>query len=205
MRNLLLTKTNILILLAVVLSCFHAYSKEKNEEVSIHSLTLKQNVNQPSVPSKLRDAVRSYMKKEALALIKMGYTVETERNGEVIVVSIPVSGLFEPNDTVLLQGGERKLVPLLSYLKSEGRFKMILAMHCDNTGSEQYKEELSAKRLQQVEDFIEQHAHFPNQIVAYSMADNDPLVPNTTRGNRERNRRLEVYIVPFSELISKIR
>lgn len=189
-------------LLAIAPCCF---GQKTDDSSSIYSLTKQKNTLVPEVPSKQREAVRNYMHREAQALKKMGYKVETERNGEVIVVTIPASILFAPNESELLKEGTRKIEPLLSYLKSEDRFKMLLAMHTDDTGSEIYKTRLSEQRLQSVMEYVESNAAYPSRLVGYALADDEPLAPNDTRSHRALNRRLEIYIVPEVALLSQLK
>lgn len=169
------------------------------------ALTKKENLRTPVVADRQKAVVADYMRREAQALIKMGYTVETERKGEVIVITIPAKELFAPNETTLLPGGKARLEPLLSYLKAEDRFKMLVAMHSDDTGSAVYKEKLTEERLDAVVSYMADLANYPDQIVGYALADDEPLVPNNTIENRDRNRRLEIYIVPSNGLILNLK
>ena len=196
--------------LLILLLCFFfslgQITAQKNiPEVDISELTKAENISEPVVPAKQRPLVTDYMKKEAQALLKLGYQVETERKGEVIVVTIPVDKLFEPNETALIKSSISKIEPFLSYLKAENRFKLLVAMHCDDTGSQSYKENLTNERLQAVMDYITSNAVNPDQVVGYAVADDEPLRPNSSRKNREINRRLEIYIVPDVALIKQLR
>ncbi|MDE6164735.1 MAG: hypothetical protein K2F62_03945, partial [Muribaculaceae bacterium] len=55
--------------------------------------------------------------------------------------------------------------------------------------------------LQAVMTFLEKHSANPSQIVGYAMADSEPLRQNSNIANRAVNRRVEIYIVPDTELI----
>ena len=181
----------------------HCQNQTQNDEA--FELTKRENVLVPAVPSKLHQKVADYMRKEAQALVKMGYKVETERKGEVIVVTIPLTQVFKPNETELIKDSDRLLEPFLSYVKTEGRFKLLVVMHSDDTGSQAYQEELTEKRLDQVMDYFLSKARFHDQIIGYAMASDEPLRPNNTRANRELNRRLEIYIVPLDNLIQQLK
>lgn len=169
------------------------------------ALTKRENIRRPEVPAKLHNSITDYMMREAQALLKMGYIVETERNGEVIVITIPNEELFFPNSIELLESGKDKLMPLVAYLKVEDRFKMILAVHTDNTGSDSYKETLTEDRLDNITQYLSSLARYPDQIIGYAMADDEPIAPNTSYANRQKNRRTEIFIVPSNVLIQKIR
>ena len=81
-----------------------AQKKDNSQEqiVDLSELTLDETLLLPDVPAKQSAYVTSYMKREAKALQKMGYKVETTRKGEVVIATIPASSLFAPNDTELL-------------------------------------------------------------------------------------------------------
>lgn len=168
-------------------------------------LTKSENLRTPAVPERQRQKVAQYMLLEAQALQKMGYKVETERKGEVIVITIPAKELFAPNSTELLPGAKAKLEPLVSYLKAEDRFKLVVAVHSDDTGSAVYKERLTEERLDAVAGYMGGLANYPDQIVGYALADDEPLVPNNTIANRDLNRRVEIYIVPSNGLMQKLK
>lgn len=193
------------ILIAVLACAMGTVAQKVASDIPITSMTLEENLAIPKVNSKQKEALRNYMRREAQALAKMGYTVETDRNGEVIVVTLPASQLFLPNETSLTPSGIKKLEPLLSYLKAVNRFKLLAAMHSDNTGSENYKEQLTTARVDAVMHYIHANAEYPAQAVGYAMADDEPLRPNTTRANREKNRRLEIYIVPGTALLERLK
>ena len=168
-------------------------------------LTFEQNLALPEIPRKRQAAVANYMGDEARKLVRKGYNVATERKGEVIVVTLPVADVFEPNDSVITSMGRQKLEPLMSYLRIQNGFKMLLAIHTDNTGSPAYRRNLSIKRIEALEKFVAATATFPNQAVGYIMEDQEPLKPNDSRKHRERNRRIEIFIVPDQELLSGLK
>ena len=183
----------------------HAQKKDNSQEqlVDLSELTLDETLLLPDVPAKQSVYVTAYMKREAKALQKMGYKVETTRKGEVVIATIPADLLFAPNDTTLLQSASEQLQPFLPYFRSHGKFKVILAMHSDDTGSNEYLYSLTENRIIALYDYFDQHAAQTDMLQGYPMADSDPLKdnPNTSRKGRHANRRLEIFIVPGPILI----
>ncbi len=173
--------------------------------VDISELTLDDTLMFPDVPEKQQDYIRAYMKREAQSLVKLGYTVETTRKGEVLIVTIPASDLFAPNDTALLKTADARLRPILPFFQTHGRFKVILAMHSDDTGSPDYLEKLTEDRIVSLYNYFDTYARQTDMLQGYPMADSEPLpnTPNTSIKNRARNRRLEIYIVPGPGLITE--
>lgn len=171
--------------------------------VDISELSKEETLQTPEVSTKQKDYVRNYMKREARELSKMGYKVETTRKGEVVIATIPADKLFAPNDTILMQGADEQLKAFLPYFRTHGKFKVILAMHSDDTGSDDYLYNLTEQRIKALYNYFDTRAAQTDMLQGYPMADSEPVrgVTNDTRQGRHQNRRLEIYIVPGPMLI----
>ncbi len=167
--------------------------------------SMEQALATPIVPQKLNAFVKGYMKREALALHKAGYKVETMRQGEIVIATIPTDKLFAPNDSVLLKNAGSLLRPFLPYFKVNGRFKVLLAIHTDDTGSDNYLTSLSEKRIVALYDYFDTNGLHTDSLTGYPMAANEPLKENSSRANRAENRRLEIYIIPDTGLIEEMK
>lgn len=199
----------VLVLMAGTLACVPAAAQKTDNSTQqlydLSELTLDETLMIPEVPQKQKDYIKAYMKREAQALQKMGYKVETMRKGEVVIASVPAAELFAPNDTVLLPSAYDKLKPFLPYFRTHGKFKVILAMHSDDTGSDKYLYALTEKRIVALYNYFDTYASQTDMLQGYPMADSEPLsdTPNNTMANRSKNRRLEIFIVPGPILISE--
>lgn len=199
----------VLVLMAGTLACVPAAAQKTDHSTQqlydLSELTLDETLMIPEVPQKQKDYIKAYMKREAQALQKMGYKVETMRKGEVVIASVPAAELFAPNDTVLLPSAYDKLKPFLPYFRTHGKFKVILAMHSDDTGSDKYLYALTEKRIVALYNYFDTYASQTDMLQGYPMADSEPLpdTPNNTMANRSKNRRLEIFIVPGPILISE--
>lgn len=199
----------VLVLMAGTLACVPAAAQKTDNSTQqlydLSELTLDETLMIPEVPQKQKDYIKAYMKREAQALQKMGYKVETMRKGEVVIASVPAAELFAPNDTVLLPSAYDKLKPFLPYFRTHGKFKVILAMHSDDTGSDNYLYALTEKRIVALYNYFDTYASQTDMLQGYPMADSEPLLdtPNNTMANRSKNRRLEIFIVPGPILISE--
>lgn len=180
-------------------------SSEVSSTPAEEDLTMKQALELPEIPSKLNVFVKGYMKREALALLKAGYKVETMRKGEIVIATIPTDKLFGANDTVLSASANQLLRPFLSYFKSPGKFKVVLAVHTDDTGSDKYLTNLAEKRIMALYDYFDSHATNTDLLTGYPIAANEPIKENNSAKNRAENRRLEIYIVPAEGLINEIK
>lgn len=153
------------------------------------------------------ELVKKFQFNEAVRLINEKYNskingcnVETMRNGEVIIITIPSSLLFMPNDTTLRSDASEWLSPLKRYMKTDrpDMYRVLLNMHTDNTGSDEYTDQLSLQRVESVFGWFADNGSDTRYIFPSASGCTDPLpgVSNNTMENRARNRRLEVYLIP---------
>lgn len=129
--------------------------------------------------------------------------VEAFRNKEVLLVTIPAHLLFDPNDTDLKAGAQEYLLPIKRYLKDPDMFRVLLVMHTDNTGSEEYRDRLTLERVDSVFDWFEDSGANTTYLFSYALGDDMPLKPNDSMENRRQNRRLEIYLVPGTKMVQQ--
>lgn len=82
-------------------------------------------------------------------------TIEACRNKEVTLITIPASALFAPNSTDLLPEAKTYLNPIKRYMQDPDMFRVLLVMHTDNTGSEKYRDNITADRVDAVTAWFE--------------------------------------------------
>lgn len=171
-----------------------------------YSANIEENIATPSVSAKASQAVGTAMSQLAKTLRTAGYSVDIVRKGEVVLVTIPCSELFGANSVELKKDASKRLLPLVPYIKRSDNFKVILAVHSDNTGDELYAERLTADRANAIDEFFFQaNEKQDTGIIPYGLGADEPVAPNTGVGNRARNRRVEIYFVPTQLLIEKTR
>lgn len=129
--------------------------------------------------------------------------VEAFRNKEVLLVTIPAHLLFEPNETVLKSSAQDYLTPIKRYLKDPDMFRVLLVMHTDNTGSEDYRDRLTLDRVNSVFDWFEESGANTTYMFSYALGDEMPLKPNDSMENRRQNRRLEIYLMPGKKMVDQ--
>ncbi len=156
-------------------------------------------------------AISEFQYNEAKRLLKNTYakdtgcTIETTRNGEVLIITIPADKLFLPNDEELMSDCNRWLDPIKRYLKKPDMYRVLLVMHTDNTGSEAYNDNLSLKRVEAVWDWFDAEGVDISYLFPTAAGSSSPLpkVPNDTMENRARNRRLEIYLIPGKTMLDQ--
>lgn len=178
---------------------------ENYDEAVFMDMDLDGNIETPRLEKEEKHYVRTYMRRMANDLAKKKYTVDLDRDDEVVVVTIPQEQLFLPNDTLLNPRYARALDPLLACLDDPGMFKLVYVVHSDNTGSESYNMDLSQQRANTIYDLLIERLSEDQVIIPFAMGDSDPVEPNDTRAGRQANRRTEFYFVPGPSMILKAR
>lgn len=192
-----------LIALAILAMVCSMSLDAKDHVEDIYDLSLDENLMTPEIKSdKQADRIQEFQYNMAVAFKKSNYEVEVMRDDEVIVITIPASQLFEPNDTVLSKLGEEQLKPFLRMVKNPGFYKMLLVMHSDNTGSSEYTLNLTRQRVNAIFDWFDENGSV-DYVVPYALGETDPLVDNNSVENRKTNRRLEIFLVPEQTMLQQ--
>lgn len=172
------------------------------DESMFMDMELEQNLLTPAVASGEHAAVSNYMKQTGNSLAKKGYTVDMTRDDEVIVVTLPTDDLFAPNDTLLTTSAPSRLSPVIALARDPEMYKIVYAVHTDNTGSPYYNMELSHKRNNSIYDWLLSQVNEDLIVIPYEMGDTDPIEPNDSRTGRSHNRRLEIFLIPGPKMIT---
>ena len=186
-----------------------AFGAEPNPVDELANMTFIEMVNSVEL-GKQSELIQKFQKREAQSKLMNGKynpkgecTVETFRNREVLLLTIPAHLLFAPNSTELKQGAAEYLQPIRRYLKDPDMYRVMLVMHTDNTGSEEYRDRLTLQRVDAVYDWFENSGSDTRYLFPFAMGDELPLDENTSMENRDRNRRLEIYLVPGTKMLEQ--
>ena len=182
--------------------------KSRNLNVKIpeglYDLSLEENLNILS-SGKYSEELKEHQKNQALALMKMGYNIEIMRNGEIIIVSIPADDLFAPMESDLSDAASGKLSIFSKFVKVPDLYRLMMVMNTDDTGSDEYKQSVTQKRVDAVFNWFKDNNTNTDYIIPYAMSDENPIVMNNSYENRHKNRRLEIYLVPGEEMIKSLK
>lgn len=171
------------------------------DETIFMDMELNDNILTPNVEKNEHSSVKHYMSRMAQELARR-YTVDLMRNDEVILVTIPTDELFLPNDTLLSTSASTRLTPLMNMLKDPEMYKVVYAIHTDNTGSTQYNMFLSHERNNSLYDWMLNHISEDLIVIPYEFGDTEPISPNNTMDGRAENRRIEFYLIPGPKMIT---
>lgn len=122
---------------------------------SIDPGTLDNELNTPAVTSKQAGVLTSVMARYEQELIDQGLAVEMLRDDQVLDITIDLDYIFGPNSISILPTASEFLNPIIDFTRQFGKFKILMAVHSDNTGSEKYKEWLCEQRVIALYDFFD--------------------------------------------------
>lgn len=197
-----------MMLVAVGLSAYADKTDTRDERLDDMSFT--EVLNSVPLDEKSAALIRKFQEKEGVSRLykrpyaeNNGSSVHKYRNREVLLVTIPASNLFGPNEIELKKGAEKYLAPIKRYLKDGDMYRVLLVMHADNTGSESYREKITEERSTEVFRWFVNEGCDTGHLFSYAYADEMPLVDNNSLANREKNRRLEIYLVPGKKMLEQ--
>ena len=211
MKNLWKKSVKSLTLVALLLLTCGLSARSQNTAgkriAELDELDFKEMINSVDLGKYADDIKKSQMdegKKIFEALKSKGCNVETFKNKEIILVTIPAKLLFAPNQTELDSKAGEILDHFKKFLKEPDKYRVLLTMHTDNTGSEFYREEITEERVEAIFDWFEKAKNVDTTyLFTYSFGDATPLVDNDSHQNRDKNRRLEIYIVPGQKMVDQ--
>ena len=182
-----------------------AQASVDEDNVDEADLTVEQNINTPQIRKKAQKATAcSEIDALRRALISKGYDAKSVRNGEVLKITIPCSKLFAANDTVLKASGCMYLKALEPIIKKPTSYKVIAAVHCDDTGDDIYATALTEARANAIDEYLwELSGQMETYLIPYGIGHDEPLVKDNSIANRATNRRVDFFIVPLEPLYKR--
>lgn len=183
-----------------------AMAQAQAEPVDPSDMSIEANLNTPQVPSKAATDIRAHIASIGAAIARHNIEVSYLRNDEVLEAMIPCSDLFDANSSELKRSAGKKLDPFAKLLKYPTMYKVIVAVHSDNTGEPAYTDDLTAGRANSINTYLcEISGTRGTNLIPYGMGQDEPLADNNTLRGRASNRRVEIYIVPEKQMIQTAR
>jgi outer membrane protein OmpA-like peptidoglycan-associated protein len=100
---------------------------------------------------------------------------------------------FDFNSSKIKKSFERYLLLLVDQIKQNKESDIEIIGYTDNVGKTEHNLQLSKKRADAVREFLALNG-VSNIIVCKGFGAQNPAFPNTTESNRQKNRRIEVFI-----------
>jgi outer membrane protein OmpA-like peptidoglycan-associated protein len=119
----------------------------------------------------------------------------TEEQGRIRIV-LEAEILFDLDKYNLKPSAEAALARIkASIIDQHPGARLIIEGHTDDRGSEEYNRTLSTRRAQSVAAWLSRHGIEGARLQTVGYGKTKPRVPNTSDGNRARNRRVEIVVV----------
>ena len=103
--------------------------------------------------------------------------------------------LFDYNEYKLDRRAYDQLEEVATFMKQNKDVGLRIVGHTCDIGSVQFNDNLSERRAQAVAEFLRQQGVSSARLRTQGKGETDPLVPNSTDGNRRINRRVEFKVL----------
>lgn len=119
--------------------------------------------------------------------------------GSAKQLSLNALYLFNTNESKIKEQAKKELLSIVSELKLNSNYDIVIYGHTDSLGSKNSNRKLSADRSNAVKNFmISQAPELGTKLKwkTVGFADEQPVADNKTKEGREKNRRVEIYFIP---------
>ncbi len=164
--------------------------RDGNRQVAVNEFQMIINTTMKMykpVTKEEKEQARRELKKE----IPDGVDVDTDKRGLVIRLG---DVLFDFDSARLRDDSREKLYRIAGVLK--GKYsdrEIIVEGHTDNIGGREYNQGLSKERARSVAEYLKQRAG-ADKLSYRGFGANRPIAGNSTREERQKNRRVEIII-----------
>lgn len=145
-------------------------------------------------------AIGNYMDRQAEEMRKDLEGAKVERVGEGIKITFDSGIMFDVNSYTLREEAREEIAELAEILKKYEDTNILFAGHTDNTGTNQYNQELSENRAKSVAEYTAFLDVDPTRMTIIGYGEENPIATNETAEGRQKNRRVEIAIYANEKL-----
>lgn len=173
----------------------------------IVDMSIDDNLQHPEIPKKYLTEATARMGALAIEFAAKGFknVDRSERDGLVLMLTIPASELFAPNDTVPSDAGAARLDSIAEVLAEPDMYKLLVVVHSDDTGSDGYLDNLTRARADGIVARFARSGRDVSGVLPYGLGFDEPLNNEQSRAGRAANRRVEFYFVPGPAMIADMK
>ena len=124
--------------------------------------------------------------------------VSVTRIGNNITLNMPGNITFATNSADLNAGFFQVLNSVALVVNEFNQTVIEIAGHTDNTGGDQYNQQLSERRAGAVAAYLGTRNVRSDRIITVGMGEARPVATNDTEAGRQSNRRVELTLVPLT-------
>jgi outer membrane protein OmpA-like peptidoglycan-associated protein len=128
-----------------------------------------------------------------------GTGVDVVRKDNNLTLNMPGNITFKTDSADLSANFYPILGKVSGTLLEYGDTVIEVAGHTDSTGGAAYNQALSERRAQSVAAYLTSHGVKQQRLIVVGDGENDPVATNDTSEGRQRNRRVELTIVPVEK------
>lgn len=121
---------------------------------------------------------------------------ETKRTADGILVHLKNDLLFQTGSANLTDQARTQLSQIAAIFSKYPEDRVNVIGHTDDTGGAATNQTLSLQRAQAVRTVLLEGGLSASQVDTTGMGEAQPLVPNTSKAARAKNRRVELKVVP---------
>lgn len=145
-------------------------------------------------------AIGNYMDRQAREMREDMENATIERVGEGIKITFDSGILFDVNSYTLRTEARENIADLSEILNKYGDTNILFAGHTDNTGTNEYNQELSENRAMSVAEYTAFLDVNPERMTIIGFGEEQPIATNGTVEGRQQNRRVEIAIYANEKL-----
>ena len=145
-------------------------------------------------------AVGAYQDRQEADLRRQmqGTGVDVVRNGDNITLNMPGNVTFATNSADLNASFFDVLNSVAMVANEFEQTVIEVAGHTDNTGSDQYNQQLSERRANAVAAYLRTRNVRDDRLITVGEGEARPIASNDTVDGRQQNRRVEITFVPLT-------
>lgn len=128
-----------------------------------------------------------------------GIDVSETDGGSAILVNLPDGVTFDVGSYTLKPEFRATLDRIAQSLQQYPNSLIDVYGHTDSTGSDAYNQTLSENRARTVANYLASRGVSPARVRSQGFGETMPVADNATDAGRQRNRRVEIKIVPVTE------
>lgn len=159
------------------------------KEIEVEKIELPISEENTAVKTEIKETTPEKLETTTVAISDVEKV--TTIDSKVFEQKIP----FEFEQTRFNPDAKTSLDRIAAELKKFPTQKIIIYGHTCDMGSNAINQQVSALRAKSVESYLIAQGVNSNQISTKAMADTEPIAPNTTIANKQKNRRVEFELV----------
>ncbi|MBW2543154.1 MAG: OmpA family protein [Deltaproteobacteria bacterium] len=145
-------------------------------------------------------AVGAYMDHQEAKLREQlqGTGVSVTRAGDELILNMPGNITFDVDQSSIRSDFYDVLNSVVLVVKEFDKTNIEVSGFTDSTGSDQYNQELSERRAASVGSYITSQGVAAGRVWTRGFGERNPVADNNTAAGRERNRRVELKLIPIT-------